>query len=60
MPYTSEQAEAALKNATNLNDIKAIVNQLDVNASGNTTVLYSGKVGNLPAYVYILEGYKHG
>ncbi|MGJ0492640.1 IncP plasmid survival protein KfrC family protein [Methylobacter sp.] len=47
MSYTMAQANALLDSIQTEAELRALVSQLDVNAQGKITILYSGSVGNV-------------
>jgi len=46
MALTAQQANQALANVTTVDQLRSIINQLAIEASGKTTVLYSGTTAN--------------
>ena len=46
MALTAQQANQALANVTTVDQLRNLINQLSIEASGKTTVLYSGATAN--------------
>lgn len=46
MAYTLEQANAILADINSEAELRNLISQLDVSATGSVTVLYSGPIGN--------------
>ncbi|WP_434428578.1 calcium-binding protein [Xylella fastidiosa] len=59
MTLTSEQANALLGSITTQEQLRDLINQLDIHSSGSITVLYSGYTANGVSNSQILQGMLH-
>ncbi|MCD8460356.1 calcium-binding protein [Xylella taiwanensis] len=59
MSLTAEQANALLDSITTKEQLRDLINQLDINSGGSTTVLYSGNTVNGLDNFQILQGMLH-
>ncbi len=56
MTLTAQQANLALANVTTADQLRSVINQLSIYASGSTTVLYSGTTANGVSNSQIIQG----
>ncbi|ALR01933.1 hypothetical protein [Xylella fastidiosa] len=59
MSLTVEQANALLGSITTQEQLRDLINQLDIHSSGSITVLYSGDTANGVSNSQILQGMLH-
>ncbi len=59
MSLTAEQANALLGSITTQEQLRDLINQLDIHSSGSITVLYSGYTANGVSNSQILQGMLH-
>ncbi|MDD0926770.1 hypothetical protein LOD59_03700 [Xylella fastidiosa subsp. multiplex] len=59
MSLTVEQANALLGSITTQEQLRDLINQLDIHSSGSITVLYSGYTANGVSNSQILQGMLH-
>nr|WP_230950309.1 RTX toxin [Xylella fastidiosa] len=59
MALTLEQANALLGSITTQEQLRDLINQLDIHSSGSITVLYSGDTANGVSNPQILQGMLH-
>ncbi|OCA58221.1 hemolysin [Xylella fastidiosa subsp. pauca 11399] len=59
MTLTAEQANALLGSITTQEQLRDLINQLDIHSSGSITVLYSGDTANGVSNSQILQGMLH-
>ncbi|WP_027700291.1 hypothetical protein [Xylella fastidiosa] len=59
MTLTAEQANALLGSITTQEQLRDLINQLDIHSSGSITILYSGYTANGVSNSQILQGMLH-